>query len=575
MLTGPWGTGKSFFVQNELLPEIKKAKKQCVVVSLYGIRNISEISKSIYFELRIKKISNNSERFAIGMLLAKTVVRGITSFWGIDLKADNNDLQNLYETIDLKDKLIIFEDVERCQIDMVDILGYVNGLVEQDGVKVLLITNEKEFLKYETVECEEYNLYAKKTITVPKRQPTSETKNYLNIKEKTINDTVYFDGDILGAISSIISKFGNTLLDVFNTKDAVDDIYSIMTIYQSYNLRSFVYACQKTVDLYEALPKKYGEDGDFTKSIFYGILSYVLRIKAGKELFWEKETYYSMELGNQTFPLFKFAYDYINTQKIDYSNIGDVFKSYKELQMYDMNKSNHDADIETLSSYCVHTEKEVKHALVRITKRLKEPNNISFFVYGKLAVCLIYIKFYLDFNVEEAKQLLVDNLKGRGDKLRFEQIFRIKMGDDATDKMLEEYNELRKRMGNALKEGICVIPGFNYQPEQVDMLYRHVSENEGRYHLNEAFASDLDMQRLAELFSICSPDQKDTIRHVFIQMYRSVNIGQFLRNDLESIIELKELIVSGLEQCKEDKVHKLQYEFFKDNLTEIIEKLSV
>ena len=37
MLTGAWGTGKSYYIQNELVPFLKEEhKKDCVTVSLYA-----------------------------------------------------------------------------------------------------------------------------------------------------------------------------------------------------------------------------------------------------------------------------------------------------------------------------------------------------------------------------------------------------------------------------------------------------------------------------------------------------------------------------------------------------------
>lgn len=56
MLTAPWGTGKSFYIQNELKPFLKEnGNHDCVVVSLYGLKDLAEISKSIYLDLRIIK----------------------------------------------------------------------------------------------------------------------------------------------------------------------------------------------------------------------------------------------------------------------------------------------------------------------------------------------------------------------------------------------------------------------------------------------------------------------------------------------------------------------------------------
>ena len=46
----------------------------------------------------------------------------------------------VYASVNLTGKLVVLEDLERSGIDILEVLGYVNNLVEQDGVKVLLVS---------------------------------------------------------------------------------------------------------------------------------------------------------------------------------------------------------------------------------------------------------------------------------------------------------------------------------------------------------------------------------------------------------------------------------------------------
>lgn len=159
MLTGSWGTGKSYYIQNVLVPFLKEDhKKECVTVSLYGLKSISEVSKNIYLELRAKALSAKGEAAIAGKLIAKTIAKGVVGRLGIDLSVDSSTMQELYESVDLSNRLVILEDVERSQIGILELLGYVNSLVEQDGVKVLLVANEEEILKNHY--CEETELSA-------------------------------------------------------------------------------------------------------------------------------------------------------------------------------------------------------------------------------------------------------------------------------------------------------------------------------------------------------------------------------------------------------------------------------
>ena len=124
----------------------KEKKNGCIVISLYGLETLSDISKSIYMELRMKALDKDSEVLATGKLIAKTIAKGAAGIFGIDVNMSEDDLQKMYSSVDLSKKLLVFEDVERSNIEITKLLGYVNNLVERDGVKVLLVANENEIL---------------------------------------------------------------------------------------------------------------------------------------------------------------------------------------------------------------------------------------------------------------------------------------------------------------------------------------------------------------------------------------------------------------------------------------------
>lgn len=47
----------------------------------------------------------------------------------------------------MKNCVLIFDDLERCDCSIQDILGYINGFVEQAGMKVIIIANQEELRK--------------------------------------------------------------------------------------------------------------------------------------------------------------------------------------------------------------------------------------------------------------------------------------------------------------------------------------------------------------------------------------------------------------------------------------------
>lgn len=595
MLTGPWGTGKSYYIQNELQPFLEKKENgghSCVIVSLYGLKDTAEISKSIYLGTRMKFLTVASEKSTTVTFAGETIIKGIAGAFGVDLSVSERSLKRLYASVNLTGKLVVLEDLERSGIDILEVLGYVNNLVEQDGVKVLLVANEEEIIKYELgnkvigrrkkeeieeeIE-EEKRLHEAFDVPFENKGEIVQcrlSEDYLRLKEKTISDTIEFEEDYQTAIREIVQMFDNETLNKFSTIESIKDILDIMLHCQSYNLRSFIFACQKTNDIFSSLDEKYLSDENFVQAVFIGILSFVLKQKNGNAHTWGNEKYFSAVLGHEKAPLFKFCYDYIMRQITEFEDIEGAYQAYSELVLYDKNRSNNDNDIITLQTYYVRTDSDVLDAINNIERRLEVPEDISFYQYGTIAVYAIIIKGILGCDIDTIKRRLVANLEGQGNKLELEQIFRTIIGTDCTTKQKEEYESLRKEMARSLKKGDKIIPNFDYQPEQSKDFYDYAITNEGKFHTQESFAAQFDMKRLSEMFRNSTAEQKQQIRGVFVGMYRIGNIKSFLANDRESIVQLLEFIKADRSGDVGDRIQQLQYDWFIKNLEEIKRKLS-
>lgn len=259
MLTGAWGTGKSYYIQHTLTTYLQEnGDYPCIVVSLYGIKDTVEISKAIYMACRLGLLTKEKhEGVAAALAASKTIFKGVTSFFGIDLSQSDEDMKSLFESVDLTGKLIILEDLERSGIDILEVLGYVNGLVEQDGVKVLLVANEEEILHFESVpekdnsESDISDLLEK--VTKSKKVYTEATRQYLRTKEKTLSDTIEYEGELSIAIREIISGFNNDYLNLFSGEEFMGETIEILRTNKITNLRTAVFACQKAADIFSAI----------------------------------------------------------------------------------------------------------------------------------------------------------------------------------------------------------------------------------------------------------------------------------------------------------------------------------
>ena len=161
LIDGEWGSGKTYFVKNKLTKEINedelKEKNPRIVkyISLYGCKDITDIQESLvwgiadeaYEYIRKKK----GEKKLFGEKKSGEVGKNIL----LSTKKIGNEIvrkflpgKTIYdiasEWINLESYIFIFDDLERCDCPINEVFGMLNGLVEHEGTKVIIVANEKE-----------------------------------------------------------------------------------------------------------------------------------------------------------------------------------------------------------------------------------------------------------------------------------------------------------------------------------------------------------------------------------------------------------------------------------------------
>ncbi len=604
MLTGDWGTGKSYYILNELIPYLSKEENgayKCVAVSLYGITNIEDISKSIYLELRMKFKplqsagnyfkkafhKNHKEIEAYGKIIGKTFLKGLFNRGGLELSTSNDAIQELYDSVDLSGKLIIFEDVERAKIDILEFLGYVNSLVEQDGVKVLLVANEEEFIKYEIDgklmedfnETDEYNFsylfQATESSEEKKKELSASSAKYLRVKEKTISDTVNYTCDFDNAINMIMKQYSE--LSMFHDNgEIVKEIYGLFNYRKCYNLRTFCFACQKSHDILSKLNSNYSDA--FKKCIFYSIILYSAKLKSGRikndslDTVWDGNQKYSDILGSQKYPLFYFCYQYIQNHILLTENIDLSFAIYKNMQNFNPNVGIDNKDFQVVSSCYDYSEKQVLQSINQIITQLEE-NSLPISIYGRLAYYLVQLRFIvgIEFDYEKAHKYLIDNIKGHGDDL-IDEIFYFDIERGNTN-AYEKYKEIKSLMLESASYKKDNYFNFDYQPESIKELSKYIFEKRGNLLAGGFVAKYLENDKLIEMLYKCSSRDITELRKIYYHVYNSSNIGEYLSGDLSTILDLKEKLQNIIYDEYFDKIQRLQIKYFINNLEEIVQKL--
>lgn len=563
MLSAPWGTGKSYYINNVLVPYLNNYNKKVIIVSLYGLKDIKEISKSIFLESKFKLANKSDIGINAGKVVAKTILKGVASFFGVDLNVKEKDLEKLYSSINLSDKLIILEDVERTQIDILELLGFVNSLVEHDSVKVLLVTNEDEIFNYIETENEGKR----------KKEYDEKTKKYLKIKEKTIGDTILFYTSNRDAIKNILSNFNNDKLNLVCDDKSIIEIEDIMTQTGSFNLRSFIFGCQKTIDIFEQVEDEL--DDDFCKSIFFSNVAFCLRRKQNDAIKWDSKDEMSDALGTYKYPLWKFAYDYICSQYLDKEALLRSNKDYISYQKNVRIKNEMQPYFDTIYYYYVSKETDVIDSVKYLLDKLKNSNDIPFEEYGRLANYLIAIKYDLkcDDLVDECKNAMLSNIKEvsneTSDRIMFHSGIQLE-----SQKAIDEFNAFKSELKNRIDNNNKNELDFDYTAVGIKKFINFVYKNKDSFIGKRCFASKINNDKLIELMKKCDAHEIKEIRGAFRTVYSFSNIKDFFADDLASITDLKEKLETLIsEQQIFDKIQLKQLNYFISNLDDLIERL--
>lgn len=609
MLTGPWGSGKSYYIQNQLVNMLEKNDKDIVCVSLYGLKTLAELNKSIYLELRAKKVikninkklsknqvdidsTNKSKKHIIfgrwvkkhgneltisAYLLGKTIIKGFAGFFNVPLEFSDKDIEKLFSSINLEGKLIVLEDLERSSIDIIEVMGYVNNLVEQDGVKVLLVANEDEIIKY--VEDTEDG---KEKDDKKSKKLTDKASEYVRVKEKTVRDTICFEPNYNFAVLNIIKEFQCKYFEKAIDEDQktklcpiVSNTVKIMDDLKIYNLRAVLYACQKTSEIFNKTELEYNLK--FFRFVYSGIVAFALRLSENSDLRWESETISPAKLGTREFPLYKVIYNYVKLHYFDKSAIIKAANAYKLQSNTDIKLQEVQEAVSVLSSAFFMTEEEVNSAVKVICKHLDSKGIIPYIDYGKLANYLISVRHIMneDSIIDSCKEKMLNNLNK--EVLDDGQILSLQMYDGIllwTDAQNKEYNDFASKMVEAAKKIYYNSIGNFNDAKDVDTLIDSVITKRGQSYSYRDFIRKINIESLITVLPNCTSCQIYKLRAIFLDIYRSVNIADFFSEDKESLILLRDGILNLIKSTiVKDKIKIQQLRWFENNLNEIIERL--
>ena len=299
--------GKTHFWNHKIRKKIESMQLNgrrytTIYMSLYGISNLEDISKKIFIETtqlmdkNLRKYMDANEQTTIPEY-AKTGI-DMANFFGVTQSGDKVDYAEFFST---DDKVLCFDDLERANVDVIDILGYINNFVEHDHIKTIIICNEKELstkLKSSNLEMktfiatylldkqDELNKTDKPIVEKIRQKIENvfdKANDYERIKEKLIGETFEYAPKFDYIINGILMRYENNTDLIRFLRENTRLIISTFERSGTRNLRILKHALNDFKKIYEMVNKSYPNTSHRviqTMLIFTIAISF--EIKAGK-----------------------------------------------------------------------------------------------------------------------------------------------------------------------------------------------------------------------------------------------------------------------------------------------------
>ena len=578
MINGEWGSGKTYFWNNKIRKKIETMQLNgkrytTIYMSLYGISNLEEISKKIFIETT-QLMDKNLRKFmdANGQTnipeYAKTGL-DMANFFGVTQNGDKIDYADFFST---DDKVLCFDDLERANVDVIDILGYINNFVEHDHIKTIIICNEKELstkLKSSNLEMKTFiatylldkqnELNKTDKPMVEKIQDKIEhvfdkANDYERIKEKLIGETFEYAPKFDYIINGILMRYENEPDLIRFLRENTRLIINTFERSGTRNLRILKHALNDFKKVFDMVNKSYPNTSHRvmqTMLIFTIAISF--EIKAGKvtknkfmnikdneeykailvssRVLMDNRQFYIKEFDNNyyynfkaEYRFFKFIEYYVRTRIFD-------MKIFKD----DMETIRNTVDTENLpgykrlltEEYWKISDDEFDNVIEDIMKDIKE-GHLELIDIVKIYAYFSYFsrKGLIDYDIKTLKNVFFDGMNKSSLKSEYCENVNEELAKIAIEEFAEDMEEILKHFDN-----------LNHQ--LLDKKYREIAEDVFK-------CIPMKMEQFYEKFD------KQCMQMPIFKYYDSYQLFQRIScASNEDIVLIKEKLIDRVERYQE------------------------
>lgn len=593
LIDGKWGCGKTFFIKNKVLPKLNEKRldishspfyyyalkghlikrptfteqtnhilfsQQTYYISLYGTKDLNEITNKIYlavFEKFFEEKFGFSQTF-IGKLnlFSKLLTFGIdilnqTNYLGF--KINLKDLPSIKDIKNLNNIVLILDDIERCSLDINELLGFINNLTEHHNIKIILIANEEEIphIKYLRDLPQKYDISLQlMNKFLQKDTSSSEYKKlirdleektkiifppdkfYKKIREKTIGLTIKYKVNFENIFNDIINKY--VIIDKVKKllNDSQQDIIKMFKNEDHHNIRTLIFSIISYEKIFNIIDKIEIDSSlnsyllDEEKNILFYLISKSIKIKNG--------TYISDKSLR-----YKFVDDYLNNRYLNKETIIKQIKSTledKQKENIMFNKQEKSSFTELVNYHYLEDDK-----ICSLLNKLKEELNDNIYSpnkFGQIIQVLIFLSkigfkniHYTEY-IEPMKNQLKNNSYSNSNKL-LDNLDSIKF-DDKKDK--EIYYTIIQSLidiihSNEQKNILEQYSFINNAKEWDTDFVQYCNSNIGLFMMNKAFFYYINVENLLKKIKNASLTEIYNLSSILRIIYINNNTYGYFKKD--------------------------------------------
>ena len=594
MINGEWGSGKTYFWNHKVKNKIESLRINgkrytTIYMSLYGISNLEEISKKIFIETtqlmdkNMKKYMNTTGQSTIPEY-AKTGL-DMANLFGVTQNGDKVDYSQFFST---DDKILCFDDLERANVDVIDILGYINNFVEHDHIKTIIICNEKELatkLKNSNLEMKTfiatYILDKEGDLTktdlpmVEKIRDKIEyvfdkANDYERIKEKLIGETFEYQPEFNYIINGILMRYENDSELIRFLRENTGYIISTFNRSGTRNLRILKHALNDFKKIFEMVNKYYPNTNyRVLQTMLIFTIAISFEIKAGKitkEKFinlQNNEEYKAMLVSsrilmdNRQFYIKEFDNNYYYNFKVEY-RFFKFIEMYVRTRIFDMKAFKKDMEViintvdkEKLPSYKrLLTEEYWKIAddqfmvvIEDVIDKVKQ-GNIDLIDTVKLFIYFTYFlkKGLINYDMQTIKGIFFEGMNQASLKAVYcenagEELSELTLGEKSLDidEIIEHFNIINNMLKDKMyKEKAEQI--FKNIPMKMEVFYEQFDKE----CMNIPIFKYYDPYQVFQRISCANNEDIVTIKEKLLE--RAKKYKKEIEEEINSIVQLKNIV---------------------------------